>query len=235
MSWTKRPKAALILAAALASAAVSAQVPSVTLVLTDDATAVDISPAAELLVRHGAPVIPTVLPPGRVRSVLKEPAPACGLEVVRSLDDRADFQWIAKTASLDYVAAGLTEGDNHPIAPQTTAVAAMNTVSQAVAAKAGYTLLPIKTMSQAVPLLRSGRAAVVVAVRQELDNLSVTEGVTLHVETVLAHGETWLACNSHVSTGDLERITAAWNEARASGELRDFYAKAGVLSLYPGP
>lgn len=217
------------------AAAVSAQDPTVTLVLTDNSTAIDISPAADLLVRHGAPVNPTVLPPGRARSVLKDQGPACGLEVARTADDRADFQWIAKTASLDYVAAGLTEGEQHPIGPQMTAVAAMNTVSQTIAAKAGFTVLPIKTMSQAVPLLRSGRASIVVAVRQELDKLSAAEGVDLHVETILAHAETWLACNSHVSAGDLARIADAWNDAMASGELRGFYDKAGVLSLYPGP
>ncbi len=96
-------------------------------------------------------------------------------------------------------------------------------------------MLPVKTIGQAVPLLLSGRAAVVVSIQQELDKISAAEGVTLHVERVLFHGETWLACNSRVAPADIASITDAWTQAIASGELRNFYAKAGISSLYPGP
>lgn len=164
---------------------------------------------------------------------MKETAPACGMAFIRNLTDRPEFQWIAKTASVDFVAAGLAEGEDHAPGPQTVAVASMNTLSQSIAAKAGYTVLPIKSLNQAVPLLQSGRAGVLVAARQEVEKIAAASNVALPEEKVLAHGEAWMACNRFVERPDLERIAGAWNEMTASGELRDLYAKAGILGLYP--
>lgn len=233
MSWTRQPEAVLILAAVLASPVSAA--PAVILAIPEDISAIDMRPAAYLLIRNGAPAAMTVLPSGRINTVMREENPACRLEVVYNPAKHPNFQWVAKTASIDYVAAGLTGDAAHPPGPHTTAVVAMNTVAQTLAAKAGYEVLPVRSQAAGIPLLQSGRASVIVAARQEVENLAATGNVNLHVETVLAHADTWLACNAHVEDEDVQRIAEAWRKGIVSGELRTYYAKAGIPSLYPEP
>lgn len=234
MSWKRRLNAVLALSAVLAFPAVAAG-PPVILAIPEDGSAIDIRPAAELLIRNGARAAVEILPSGRINALMKEEAPACRVEVVRDPAKHSDFQWVARTASIDYVAAGLTEGALHPPGARTIAVVALNTAAQLIAPKAGYQVLPVKSLAAAVPLLQSGRASVLIAARQEVDNLAAAKGVPLHVETVLAHADTWLACNVAVDADDIRLIGDAWRLGLASGELKAYYAKAGIASLYPEP
>ncbi len=231
MFWKRPSDFVVILAAFLALPAFAA--PGLILAVPEDGSAIDIRPAAEMLIRNGAPATLEVLPTGRINTVMREQSPACRLEVVHDLAKHTDYQWVARTASIDYVAAALTEGARHPPGPQTTAVVALNTVGQAIATKAGYEVLPVKSLVAAVPLLQSGRASVVIAVRQEIDNLAAAKGVPLHVEAVMTHADIWLACNAAAAPEDVQRVGDAWRLGIASGELRGIYEKAGIPGLYP--
>jgi len=223
----------VILAALLAFPACADPAPI--LAVPEDGSAIDIRPAAEMLIRNGARATLEILPTGRINTVMREQIPACRLEVVHDLVKHADYQWVARTASIDYVAAGLTGEALHPPGPQTIAVVAMNTVGQGIAAQAGYSVLPVKTLAAAVPLLQSGRASVLVAGRQEVDNLAAAKGVPLHVEAVMTHVDIWMACNALVAPEDVRRLGDAWHQGIVSGELRGIYEKAGIPGLYPEP
>ena len=233
MFWKRLTESAAILAALLAFPVYAAQ--PVILAVPDDDSAIDMRPGAEMLIRNGAHATLEVLPSGRINNVMREEAPACRPEVVRDPEMHSDFQWVARTASVDYVVAGLPDDAPRPPGTRMIAVVALNTRAQIIAAKAGYETLPVKSLSAAIPLLQSGRASALIAARQEVDNLAAAKGVPLQVEAVLAHADIWLACNTYVSTEDLHFIREAWQQGLASGELRAFYDKAGLSSLYPGP
>ena len=233
MFWKRPTKSGAILAALLAFPVYAIQ--PVILAVPDDDSAIDIKPAAEMLIRNGAHATLEVLPSGRINSVMRDEAPACRPEVVREPDMHSDLQWVVRTASIDYVVAGLAEEAVRSPGAHRIAVVALNTKAQIVATKAGYDSLPVKSLSAAIPLLQSGRASVLIAARPEVDNLAAAKGVPLHVEAVLAHADTWLACNTHVGAEDMRLIRDAWRQALSSGELRAFYDKAGLSSVYPGP
>lgn len=233
MFWKRPIRFAVILAALLAFPVCASE--PVILAVPDDDSAINIRPAAEMLIRNGAHAALDVLPAGRINSVMREEAPACRPEVVRDPDVHSDFQWVARTASVDYVVARLTDDAPHPPGAKTIAVVALNTKAQIIAPKAGYETLPVKSLSAAVPLLQSGRASVLIAARQEVDNLAAAKGVPLQIEAVLAHADIWLACNTHVGAEDIQSIRDAWRQGLSSGELRAFYDKAGLSNLYPGP
>ena len=233
MFWKRPPDTLVILAALLAFPACADTAPI--LAVPEDGSAIDIRPAAEMLIRNGARATLEILPTGRINTVMREQLPACRLEVVHDLTKHTDYQWIAQTASIDYVAAGLAGEDRHPAGPQTTAVVAMNTVGQAIATQAGYSVLPVKTLAAAIPLLQSGRASVVVAARQEIDNLAAAKAVPLHVEAMMTHLDIWMACNALVAPEDVRSLGNAWHQGIVSGELRGLYGKAGVPGLYPEP
>jgi hypothetical protein len=205
------------------------------MVVVDDQSGIDTRSTAELLRHHGAPIALAILPSGRVETVLRRPAPACGLAFIRNLHDRPDYQWVARTANFDFVAASLAQEEDHPQSAETIAVAGMNTLSQAIATQAGYRVLPVKSVAQALPLLKAGRAAIFVGARQEVEKVATAGRTPLRIERVLAHGEAWLACNPFVERPDIDRIAAAWKQAVDSGELREAYARSGAESMYPDP
>ncbi len=235
MSWKKPLEtlaAALIAAASPSAASEATDLPRIPFLIQDRGSAIDAGPLGELLIRLGAPLVVVPLPSGRIRSEIEQPVPACGASLIRNFPNRETLQWIAKTATFDMVLAGRPEA-SLPIEPGQMTVVALNTLAHDIALREGYEVLPVKSVDQIASLLTSGRATFWLAPAPEVERLMQAAHLPLKIIKHVVSGATWLACNQTVTPAQVEAITRAWNTAEESGELRKFYARAGLLSLYP--